>query len=173
MNENLPSGIVTFLFTDIENSTRLWEQHPQGMCTAHERHNQILRTAIASNQGFVFQVVGDAFCAAFHGAGDAARAAVKSQLDLNAENWKNAPIKGRMGNHTGEAEYETAHGSYNGYISMSRVQRFMSAGCGGQVLLSFSAHKGVHVDLPSGVTLKDTGTRRLKNLSSPEHIFQL
>ena len=139
MNPNLPSGIVTFLFTDIENSTRLWEQHPKEMQVSYTRHNYILRTAIEANQGYVFQVVGDAFCSAFHTAGDAVRAAMKSQLDLNAENWKNAPIKVRMGIHTGEAEFETAHGSYNGYISMSRVQRLMSAGCGGQVLLSFSA----------------------------------
>lgn len=173
MNPNLPSGIVTFLFTDIENSTRLWEQHPQEMQAAHARHNQILRTAIEANQGFVFQVIGDAFCAAFHSAGDAARAAVKSQLDLNAENWKNTHIKVRMGIYTGEAGFETARGSYNGYISMSRVQRLMSAGYGGQVLLSFSTQELVCSDLPPGVTLKDMGTRRLKNLSNPEHIFQL
>jgi DNA-binding NarL/FixJ family response regulator/class 3 adenylate cyclase len=173
MNPNLPSGIVTFLFTDIENSTRLWEKHPQDMYVAHARHNQILRTSIEDNQGYVFQVIGDAFCAAFHTAGDAARAAVKSQLDLDAENWKNVHIKVRMGIHRGEAELETENGSYNGYISMSRVQRLMSAGCGRQILLSFFAQESVRDDLPPDVTLKDMDTRRLKNLSNPEHIFQL
>ena len=173
MNPKLPSGMVTFLFTDIENSTRLWEQHPQEMLLAHARHNQILRTAIEANHGYVFQLVGDAFYSAFQVAGDAARAAVNCQLDLNAENGRSVPIKVRMGIHTGEAELEARDGSYNGYITLSRTQRLMSAGWGGQVLLSFSAQERVCHDLPSGVTLKDMGTRRLKNLSNPEHIFQL
>jgi len=173
MNTKLPSGTVTFLFTDIENSTRLWEQHPQEMQAAHARHNHILRNAIESNHGYVFQMVGDAFCAAFHTADDAARAAVKCQLDLNAEEWANAPIKVRMGIHTGEAEFEMVNGSYNGYITLCRVQRLMSAGSGGQVLISFAAQELVCNDLPRGVALKDLGTRRLKNLSSPEHIYQL
>jgi DNA-binding NarL/FixJ family response regulator len=165
--------MVTFLFTDIENSTRLWEQNPREMREAHARHNQILQTAMEANHGYVFQVVGDAFYAAFQAAGDAARAAVKCQLDLGAENWKKVPIKVRMGIHSGEAELEPGNGSYNGYITLSRAQRLMSAGCGGQVLLSFSAQKLVFSDLPPGVTLKDLGTRRLKNFSNPEHIFQL
>ena len=173
MNPRIPSGIVTFLFTDIENSTRLWEQHSQGMRMAYARHNYILRNTIEANHGYVFQVVGDAFYAAFHMAADAARAAVKCQLELNAENWKNAPIKVRMGIHAGEAEFEPENGSYNGFITLSRTQRLMSGGCGGQVLLSSSAQKLVCSDLPQGVTLKDMGTRHLKNLSNPEHIFQL
>ena len=173
MNARLPSGMVTFLFTDMENSTRLWERYPQEMQVAHARHNQILQTTIETNHGGVFQVVGDAFYASFHKAGDAARAAVKCQLDLNAEEWKNAHIKVRMGIHTGEAEYESVNGTYNGFITLSRAQRLMSAGYGGQVLLSFAAQELVRSDLPAGVTLKDMGTRHLRNLSNPEHIFQL
>jgi DNA-binding NarL/FixJ family response regulator/class 3 adenylate cyclase len=173
MNAEPPSGIVTFLFTDIENSTRLWERHPLEMQLAHARHNQILQSAIEAHHGYVFQVVGDAFYTAFRTADDAARAALKCQLDLIAENWKNVPIKVRMGIHTGEAEFETTNGSYNGFITLSRTQRLMSAGCGGQVLLSFAAQELVRGDLPVGVTLKDMGTRRLRNLSNPEHIFQL
>jgi DNA-binding NarL/FixJ family response regulator/class 3 adenylate cyclase len=173
MNTTLPSGRVTFLFTDIENSMRLWERHPEEMQVAHARHNQLLQRAIEANHGYVFQVVGDAFYAAFHLAGDAARAAVKCQLDLHAEEWKNVPIKVRMGIHTGEAEFEPGNGSYNGFITLGRAQRLMSAGCGGQVLLSFSARELIDSDLPPGVTLKDMVTRRLKNLSNPEHIFQL
>jgi DNA-binding NarL/FixJ family response regulator/class 3 adenylate cyclase len=173
MNPKFPSGIVTFLFTDIENSTRVWERHPQEMHAAHARHNQIVQTAIEANHGYVFQVVGDAFYTAFQTAGDAARAAVKCQLDLNAADWSNASIKVRMGIHTGDAELESGSGSYNGYITLSRTQRLMSAGSGGQVLLSFSAQEFVRGDLPPGVTLKDMGTRCLRNLSNPEHIFQL
>jgi len=173
MNSNFPSGTVTFLFTDIENSTRLWEQHPQEMLVAHARHNQLLREAIESNNGYVFQVIGDAFCAAFDTAGDAIRAAVKAQLDLDAEKWEDAHIKVRMGIHTGKAEAQVADGLYNGYVTLSRTQRLMSSGCGGQVLISFTTQELVYDDLPKGVELNDMGKWRLKNLSRPEHIFQL
>jgi class 3 adenylate cyclase len=97
MSSNFPSGTVTFLFTDIEDSTILWEQHPQEMLVAHARHNWILREAIESSHGYIFQVVGDAFCAAFHTAGDAIHAAVKCQMDLQSEKWEGAPIKVRKG----------------------------------------------------------------------------
>jgi DNA-binding NarL/FixJ family response regulator/class 3 adenylate cyclase len=173
MSSNFPSGTVTFLFTDIEDSTKLWEQHPQEMLVAHARHNQILREAIESNNGYVFQIIGDAFCAAFHTAGDAIRAAVKCQIALQSEKWENAQIKVRMGIHTGKAEVQAADGSYTGYITLSRAQRLMSAGCGGQVLISFAAQELVYDDLPKDVQLTDMGKWRLKNLSRPEHIFQL
>jgi DNA-binding NarL/FixJ family response regulator/class 3 adenylate cyclase len=173
MSSNHPSGTVTFLFTDIEDSTRLWEQHPQEMLVAHARHNQILREAIESTNGYIFQVIGDAFCSAFHTAGDAVHAAVKSQLDLHAEKWKGAYIKVRMGIHTGKAEFQSADGLYNGYVTLSRAQRLMSAGCGGQVLISFATQELVRDDLPEEVGLKDMGKWRFKNLSRPEHIFQL
>ena len=173
MSSNFPSGTVTFLFTDIEDSTRLWEQHPQEMLVAQARHNQILREAIQSNHGYIFQVIGDAFCAAFHTAGDAVRAAVKAQLDLHAEKWEGAPIKVRMGIHTGKAEIQSEDGLYGGYMTLSRVQRLMSAGCGGQVLVSFATQELVHDDLAQDIQLQDMGKWRLKNLSRPEHIFQL
>ena len=173
MRSNLPTGTVTFLFTDIEDSTKLWEQHPQEMLVAQARHNQILREAIESNKGYVFQVIGDAFCAAFRTAGDAVRAAVKAQLDLHAEKWEVTPIKVRMGIHTGKAEFQAADGLYSGYMTLSRVQRLMSAGCGGQVLVSFATQELLYEDLPEGVELNDLGKWRLKNLSRPEHIFQL
>src|SRR5215208_3850030 len=173
MNSNFPSGTVTFLFTDIEGSTKLWEQHPQEMLAAHARHNQILRKAIESNQGYVFQVIGDAFCAAFHTAGEAIRAAIKTQTRLKAVNWECTPIKVRIGIYTGKAEFQKADGLYAGYITMSRVQRLMSAGCGGQVLVSFATQELVHHDLPTDVELDDLGKWHLKNLSHPEHIYQL
>ena len=80
---NHPSGTVTFLFTDIQGSTRLWQEKPAAMVVAHARHNAILRNAIETNHGYVFQVIGDAFCAAFHTAQDALRAALKAQTDLH------------------------------------------------------------------------------------------
>lgn len=173
MSSNIPSGTVTFLFTDIEDSTRLWEKNPQEMLVAHPRHNQILREAIQSNKGYVFQVIGDAFCAAFDTAGDAVCAAVRSQLDLHNEKWKVPHIRVRMGLHTGKAEFNSEDGSYDGYMTLSRVERLMSAGCGGQVLLSFATQELVGDDLPVGVEMIDMGKWRLKNLSRPEHIFQL
>src|SRR5215510_2475782 len=167
-----PSGTVTFLYTDIEGSTRLWEQYPQAMEIAHARHDQILREAIESNNGYVFQVIGDEFRAAFHTAGDALRATVKSQVDLNAEDWGEAPIRVRMGIHTGKAEIQR-DGIYHGYVTLSHGQRVMSAAHGGQVLLSFTAQELVQDELPEGVELRDLGQRQLKDLSRPEHLFQL
>src|SRR5678815_3164542 len=119
MSSNFPSGTVTFLFTDIEDSTKLWEQHPRQMLVAHARHNQIVREAVESSNGYVFQVIGDAFCTAFHTAGDAVRAAVKCQIDLQSEKWESAPIKVRMGIHTGKAEIQVSDGSYSGYMTVS------------------------------------------------------
>jgi DNA-binding NarL/FixJ family response regulator/class 3 adenylate cyclase len=173
MGTDFPSGTVTFLFTDIENSTRLWEQYPEQMPRAQARHDEILREAIETNGGYVFRVSGDAFCAAFHHAGDAIRAAVKSQIVLSSEDWQGASIRVRMGIHTGKADIQPTDGSYSGYLTLTRVQRLMSAGHGGQVLVSFAAQELLHDDLPSGVHLKDMGQWRFKNLSRPEHVFQL
>src|SRR5687768_9050180 len=101
---NLPSGTVTFLFTDIEGSTKLAREFPETWDSARARHHQIIREAIESNNGFVFQIIGDAFCAAFHKAGEALQAAVRAQKDLHDETWGEYMIRVRMGIHTGEAE---------------------------------------------------------------------
>ena len=167
-----PTGTVTFLYTDIEGSTHLWKQHSQAMVAAHARHDQILREAIESNNGYVFQVVGDAFCAAFPSAPEAVRAAVKSQIELNAENWGEAPIRVRMGIHTGKAEVQQ-DGFYRGFITLSHVQRLMSIAHGGQVLLSLSAQELLQDELPEDIQIRDLGRRQLKDWSRPEHIFQL
>jgi len=167
-----PSGTVTFLYTDIEGSTQLWEQYPQAMEVAHARHDQILRESIETNNGYVFQVIGDEFCAAFHTAGDAVRTAVKSQIDVQTENWGETPIRVRMGIHTGKAEVQE-DGLYHGYVTLSHVQRVMSVGHGGQVLLSFPTQELVQDELPKGVELRDLGQRQLKDLTRSEHIFQL
>jgi class 3 adenylate cyclase len=123
---NYPTGTVTFLFTDIEGSTKLAQEYPDHWEAMRERHDAILKSAIETHRGHVFQVVGDAFCAAFHSATDALRSAVMSQLDLARENWSEASIKVRMGIHTGKAEIQ-AGGVYHGYLTLSRVQRLMSA----------------------------------------------
>ena len=168
----LPSGTVTFLFTDIEGSTKLARQHREVWETTRTRHHSILREAIEANQGYVFQIIGDAFCAAFHTAEDALHAAAKSQQDLSAEDWGDTPIKVRMGIHTGKAEIQ-ADGEYHGYLAMSRVQRLMSAGHGRQVLISAATQELLLEDLSKDVSLRDLGERRLKDLIRPEHIYQL
>jgi predicted ATPase/class 3 adenylate cyclase len=163
---------VTFLFTDIEGSTKLAQEHPDTWESSQKRHDDILRSAIVTHKGYVFQIVGDAFCAAFHTAGDALQATVKAQMDLYAENWGDAPVKSRMGIHTGKAEIQDG-GDYIGYATLSRIQRLMSAGHGGQTLISQATQELVRDELPQGITLRDMGERRLKDLIHPEHIYQV
>src|SRR5688500_18620621 len=101
-----PTGTVTYLFTDIENITQLAHEHPKTWEAAKARHHAILREAIESNNGFVFQVMGDACCAAFHKAADALKAALRAQQDLQNEAGGKFTIYVRMGIHTGEAELD-------------------------------------------------------------------
>jgi predicted ATPase/class 3 adenylate cyclase len=167
-----PTGTVTFLFTDIEGSTKLAQQHPDEMPALLARHHEILRGAIQTGNGYVFQIIGDAFCAAFHSAKDALNAATDAQNLLHQEAWNPAPIRVRMGIHTGRAELQEG-GDYQGYLTLSHVQRLMSAAHGGQVLISLATQELVHDDLPAGVTLRDMGERTLKDMLRSEPIYQL
>jgi predicted ATPase/class 3 adenylate cyclase len=168
---NLPSGTVTFLFTDIEGSTKLAQQHRDFWETLRERHHAILRNAIESNNGYVFQIIGDAFCAAFHKAGEALKAALKSQQGLQNEEWDDVPIRVRMGIHTGEAEAYA--GEYHGYLTMSLVQRLMSAGHGGQILISDTTEKLLREELPKNVSLRNLGEHKFKDVSYSVRVFQV
>jgi predicted ATPase/class 3 adenylate cyclase len=167
-----PSGTVTFLFTDIEGSTRLAQQYPDDLPGLLARHHEIMNAAIQAYNGFVFQVVGDSFSAAFQHPGEAVHAALQAQRLFHQEAWTPAPIKVRMGIHTGKAQVQTG-GDYQGYLTLSHVQRLMSAAHGGQVLLSLATQALVRDALPQGVTLLDMGERRLKDLLRPEPIYQL
>jgi len=167
-----PTGTVTFLFTDIEGSTKLAEQYPEIWDSLWQYHHATLSAAIEAHHGYIFQVIGDAFCAAFSTAGDALRAAVKAQTGLCARDWGAATLKVRMGIHTGKAEIQDG-GDYYGFLTMSRVQRLMSAAHGGQTVISLATQELVRDELPAGVTLRDMGERRLKDLIRPEHIYQL
>src|ERR1700737_4229770 len=100
----LPSGTVTFLFTDIEGSTLLWEQHPEAMSRAVSRHHTILRESIGAHNGHVFNIAGDAFCAAFVTANDGVATALDAQRILHQDEWGETPIRVRIGLHTGSAE---------------------------------------------------------------------
>ena len=171
MSPQFPSGTVTFLFTDIEGSTKLAREHPQTWEALRTRHHAILQAAMDVYNGYVFQIIGDAFCVAFHNAGDALRAAVKSQNDLLTEKWGETPIKVRMGIHTGKAEIQEG-GQYVGYLTMSRVQRVMSVAYGGQILISSTSGELVRGELPEGISLLDMKEHRLKGLLNPEHLWQ-
>ena len=131
---SLPSGTITFLFTDIEGSTKLAQQYPDAMPALLARHHEILHQSVQTHNGYVYQVVGDSFATAFHSAGDALNAALDAQRLLHSESWVPAPIKVRMGLHTGFADKH--EDGYRGYLTMARVQRVMSCGHGGQILLS-------------------------------------
>ena len=162
----LPSGTVTFLFTDIEGSTRSWEDDPVAMRGAVERHDAIVRGAVGDHGGYVFSTAGDAFAAAFERAGDAISAARVAQHTLAAEPWPDdVVVRVRMGIHTGEAQERD--GDYFGPV-LNRAARIMSAGHGGQVLVSAST-----AALLDGEVLVDLGRHRLKDLSEPLGLFQL
>jgi predicted ATPase/class 3 adenylate cyclase len=168
----LPTGTVTFLFTDIEGSTKRWEEQPQAMQRALRRHDTILRAAIEQSGGYVFKTMGDAFCASFSVPTDAFQASLAAQQAISAEVWAEeiGELRVRMALHTGVAELQ--EGDYFGQ-PLNRVARLLSAGHGGQTLLSAATQELVRDSLPSGVELKDMGEHRLKDLTRPEHIFQL
>ena len=162
-----PTGTVTFLFTDIEGSTKLWEQHPDQMRPALARHDHILRDSIEAHDGYVFKTVGDAFCAAFAVASDALAAALAAQQTIETEPWT---VRVRMALHTGNTEERD--GDYFG-PPVNRVARLLSTGHGRQILLSLAAEELVCGQMPAGTSLLDLGMHRLKDLSRPERVFQL
>ncbi len=170
-----PTGTVTFLFTDIEGSTKLAQQYPESMPALIARHNEILNQAVESHNGFVFQVVGDSYAVAFHNANDALNAALQAQRAFHRENWNPAPIKIRMGIHTGTAQLQTdsKENPYSGYATIALSQRIMSAGHGGQILISSATENLLRGRLPKDTTLRDLGEKNLKDIFLPERIFQL
>jgi predicted ATPase/class 3 adenylate cyclase len=168
---NLPVGTVTFLFTDIEGSTKIAQEHPEFWETLRERHHEILESAMDAHGGYVFQIIGDAFCAAFHTAVDGLNAALDAQRKLQVEDWGLSPIKVRMGLHTGAAEYHKS--GYRGYLTLARVQRVMSTAYGGQILISNASAELIRGELSAGITLRDMKENRLKGLLNPEHLWQV
>jgi predicted ATPase/class 3 adenylate cyclase len=166
-----PIGTLTFLFTDIEGSTRLWEHNALAMQAALARHDELLRWAIEEHGGYVFKTVGDAFCAVFPTVPDALQAAVEIQRRLFSSEWEQTgPLRVRVALHTGAAEERD--GDYFG-PPVNRVARLLSAAHGGQVLLSLPAQELVRDQLPAGTSLSDLGEYRLKDLFRPERVFQL
>ncbi len=168
----LPTGIVTFLFTDIQGSTSLWERDPEAMRGALAIHNRIVDEAIQAHGGTAFKFIGDAYQVAFNSPHQAVNAALQAQRRLIGAQWgTTGPLRVRIGIHTGPAEvsgddYAVGH-------TLNRVARIMSAGHGGQILLSGSTAVLLKENLPPGVQLQDLGEHLLKGLSRPEQIFQV
>ena len=162
---DLPTGTVTFLFTDLEGSTRLWEEHPEAMREALARHDEILRDAVVSHGGHVVKTTGDGVHAVFGRAVDAVGAAATGQRVLAGEDW-GAPgsLRVRMGIHTGEAELR--EGDYFGG-TLNRAARLMAAAHGGQVVVSLASEELVRDGVPPGVELRDLGEHRLRDLAWP------
>jgi predicted ATPase/class 3 adenylate cyclase/Tfp pilus assembly protein PilF len=167
----LPSGTLTFLFTDIEGSTKLWERYPEGMRWALARHDDLLRSAIQEHHGTIFKTVGDAFYAVFPSATEAVAAALHAQRALVEPGWgETGPLCVRMGLHTGVAEERD-----NDYFgpTLNRVARLHGIGHGRQTLLSQTTYEIVCECLPSEASLRDLGMHRLKDLAEPVHVWQL
>lgn len=166
-----PPTTLTFLFTDIEGSTRLWERQPEAMRVAIQRHDEILCQAIEGHGGRIFRTIGDAFCASFSAAPAAIAAATEAQRSLYAERWDlESPIRIRIALHTGEAEEN--RGDYLG-ASLNHIGRLLPACHGGQVLLTLITEELVKDSLPAGVSLRDLEMHRFRDLIHPEHVFQL
>ena len=161
----------TFLFTDIERSSELWEMHPQAMARALAQHDDLLRSLFEEHGGHVFKTVGDAFCVSYPNARAAINAAVAAQRGLASATWEETgPLRVRMAVHSGEAE-QRDHDYFG--PTLNRVARVLGVGHGGQTLLSAVAAESVRPTLSTEISLRDLGERRLKDLSQPEHIFQL
>jgi len=167
----LPAGTVTFLFTDLEASTRLWEEYPEAMGDALTRHDEILRSVIDAQGGHVVKTTGDGVHAAFAASTSAVLAARDAQLGLAGEAWgQTGPLRVRMGIHTCQAEVRD--GDYYG-SAVNRAARLMSVANGAQVVLSLATEELAREGLPSDVSLLDLGEHRLRDLSHTERVFQL
>ena len=168
---SLPSETFTFLFTDIESSTRLWEKHPEAMRLALARHDALLRQVIEDHRGVAFKTIGDAFCAAFHSPSEALNAALTAQQALCLEPWPEALIlKVRMALHVGTVELRE-----NDFFGqpLHRVGLLLSAAHGGQVLLSMAIEELLRDRIPPPMGLHSLGEHRLRDFDRPETIFQL
>src|SRR5437016_3727676 len=170
---NLPTGTVTFLFTDIEGSTKLWEQYPEEARAALVCHDAIIEEMVGAHEGAVVRPrgEGDSRFAVFARATDAVQAAAALQRSLYAESWPTpTPLKVRIAVHTGEADLR--EGDYYG-SAVNRCARLRSAANGGQALLSYATYNLVRDARPADIEFRDLGEHRLKDLERPEHVFQI
>lgn len=162
--------MVAFLFTDVEASTRRWERYGDAMRAALRRHDEILRAVIEERQGYIFKTIGDAFCAAFSTVDEALDAAIVAQRRLGREDFRAVDgLHVRMAIHVGETDERD--GDYFG-TAVNRTARLLSAGHGGQILLSGEAGDLAASNLRDGITLRHLGLLSLKDLKEPERVYQ-
>jgi class 3 adenylate cyclase len=167
----LPTGTVTFLFTDIEGSTRLLQDIGDGYAVVRDEHSEIVRRAIGQGDGVEVGTEGDSFFVAFPSAVKAVRAAVTAQRGLATHRWSHGvPVRVRMGLHTGEG---IPRGDDYVGIDVHRAARIAAAAHGGQILLSEATRQLVAHALPEGTSLRDLGEHRLKDLDQPEHLHDV
>lgn len=170
---SLPTGIVTFLFTDVEGSTKLWEQHPDLVPKVMTRHDELIEEAVEQCQGMVVRPrgEGDSRFAVFAQARDAVSAAAAIQRALQTQVWSiSQPLRVRIALHSGEADLRM--GDYYG-SAVNRCARLRAIAHGGQILSSLVTVNLVRDNLPPGLTLRDRGEHRLKDLVRPEHVYQV
>jgi len=172
---SIPSGKITFLFTDIEGSTKVAHEFHELLPEALQRHQQILHEAVAANNGCVFRIIGDAFFCSFERSADAVKAAREAQILFSKEQWKGVTIKVRIGIHAGDAEWNGT--DYEGYLTLARTNRIMSAAYGEQIIISEKVYKDLadelHVLNSNGIFFRDLGERRLKDVVQPIRLYQV
>jgi predicted ATPase/class 3 adenylate cyclase len=160
----------TFLFTDVEGSTRLWEAAPTSMRDDLADHDRLLTSAVGDHGGHVFKFRGDGIAAVFDHPADGVAAAVAAQRSIGAEQWRVGPLRVRMGLHSGDAQHRD--GDWFG-PTVNRAARLHDVAHGGQIVVSGRTATLVTDRLPAGITLLDLGEHRLRDLSEPEHIHQV
>jgi predicted ATPase/class 3 adenylate cyclase len=166
-----PQGNVTFLFTDIEGSTRLWDMYPTAMWTAFAQQEHLIRQVCARYNGFVYKMIGDAFQVAFTNAEQALLAAVETQRGLTIASWGDTgPLHVRIALHSGTTQERDD--DYVGPL-LNQLARMLAAGYGDQILLSEEAMHALHGYLPPGIGLRDLGLHSLRDLAQPRRIFQV
>jgi predicted ATPase/class 3 adenylate cyclase len=168
---NIPSGNVTFLFTDIEGSIMLTLENQNDLKGSLKKYYSIIEQSVSSNNGFIFKTIGDAFCCSFDCETDAVNASFDFQKSILNEEWNGTTFKVRMGIHSGKAEWKG--NDYSGYITLATVNRVVSAANGGQLLISKDAFKIDEEKLRKGISFRDLGERRLKDLKEPMRLFQM
>lgn len=161
-----PSGTVTFLFTDLEGSTRLWESDPAAAGAAIAAHERLLRRVVGASRGLVVKGTGDGILAVFASANDALEGAIEIQVEVQRE----GSMRARIALHTGEAEIRD--GDYYG-TAVNRCQRVMAAGHGGQILVTLATEEVLTRPLPHGVELVDLGRHRLRDVAEAMQVFQV
>lgn len=173
MTAELPTGTVTFLFTDIEGSTVRWERSPDQMTTALAQHDAILRSELAACGGVLCQTAGDSFVIGFESAPAALEMALRAQRALRSESWPPdiGPLRVRMALHTGQATQRGDH--YDANHTLTRQARLLSTAHAEQILVSGVTAPLLFDRPPDGTTLRDLGELWLKDLIEPERVFQV